>query len=168
MKLYIHDLSEQNFKDIVQVKNQDIVISSKDEVSNCLGCYGCWLKTPTKCVINDKYIQLGKIIACCDDVVIISCCYYGGFSPFVKSIIDRSLSYLLPYLEVRNGMNLHKMRYKKRINTIQAYFYGEDITPQEKETAEQLLLNNSHQFNIKNKPIIKFCTSSSNLKGVKL
>lgn len=113
MKLYIHDLSEQNFKDIVQVKNQDIVISSKDKVRSCLGCYGCWLKTPTKCAISDKYSQLGKMLACCDDVVIISCCYYGGFSPFVKSIIDRSLSYLLPYLEVRNGVSCHKMRYKK-------------------------------------------------------
>ncbi|GAE02729.1 MULTISPECIES: flavodoxin family protein [Clostridium] len=168
MKLYIHDLSEQDFKDIAQVQNGDIVISSKDKVQSCLGCYGCWLKTPTKCVVSDEYRQLGKMLACCDDILIISCCYYGGFSPFVKSIIDRSLSYLLPYLEVRSGVSCHKMRYKKRINTIQAYFYGEDITQEEKETAEQLLSNNSHQFNIKNNPIVKFYTSSSKLKGLKL
>lgn len=96
MKLYIHDLSEQDFKDIVQVQNCDTVISSKDKVQSCLGCYGCWLKTPTICVIGDKYSDLGNIIACCDDIIIISRCYYGGFSPFVKSIVDRSLSYLLP------------------------------------------------------------------------
>ena len=60
------------------------------------------------------------------------------------------------------------MRYKKRINAIQTYFYGEDITQEEKETAEQILLTNSHQFNIKNKPIAKFYTSVSEMKGLKL
>ena len=168
MKLYIHDLSEEDFKDIVQVQNCDTVISSKDKVQSCLGCYGCWLKTPTKCVIGDKYSDLGNMFACYDDIIIISRCYYGGFSSFVKSIVDRSLSYLLPYLEVRDGVSRHKMRYKKRINAIQTYFYGEYITQEEKETAEQILLNNSHQFNIKNKPIAKFCTSLSELKGLKL
>lgn len=167
MKLYIHDLTEQDFSDIVQVQGYDVVISEKNKIHSCLGCYGCWLKTPTECPIKDDYRKLGKIFSNCDDIVIISNCYYGGFSPFVKNVMDRSLSYLLPYLEIRNGESRHKMRYQKRINTIQAHFYGEDITQEEKETARQLLLANGRQFSINNKPSAKFYTSVDELKGVR-
>ncbi|WP_101697951.1 flavodoxin family protein [Clostridium minihomine] len=168
MKLYIHDLSEKDFNDVIQRQKDDIVISETNKLHSCLGCYDCWLKTPTKCAIKDDYSNLGKVFANCDDIIMISNCYYGGFSPFVKGIMDRSLSYFLPYLEIRKGESRHKLRYKKKINTIQVHFYGEDITQEEKKTAKQLVLANSRQFNIRNESCVKFYSSIIEMKGLVL
>lgn len=165
MKIYIHDLPEEVFGNMVQIQGQDVVLFSKTKIHSCLGCYGCWLKTPTECTIRDDYSTLGRIFSNCEDVVIISECYYGGFSPFVKRVMDRSLSYFLPYLEIRNGESRHKMRYQNRINTMQAHFYGQPMMEEEKETAKQLLLASSCQFNTRNKPIVKFYPSVEAIRG---
>lgn len=51
MKLLIHDLNDYEFKNL----SDDIKIIEKTEpINNCIGCFGCWVKTPAKCVINDS------------------------------------------------------------------------------------------------------------------
>ncbi|WP_407654270.1 MULTISPECIES: hypothetical protein [Caproicibacterium] len=32
----------------------------------------------------------------CDELILISKCCYGGFSPFVKNVLDRSIPYIHP------------------------------------------------------------------------
>ncbi len=31
----------------------DVMILRKEKIGACLGCFGCWLKTPGECVIHD-------------------------------------------------------------------------------------------------------------------
>ena len=143
MKLLIHDFGKQALSSNLLTSTDDLKIISEDSIiHNCIGCFGCWIKTPAVCVIHDNYETMGKILSKCDTVTIISKCFYGGFSPFVKNILDRSISYVLPYFIIKNGEMHHKPRYDNHFN-LQVVFYGENITEKEKQTAIKLVEANS-------------------------
>ncbi|MGB4589013.1 MAG: flavodoxin family protein [Clostridiaceae bacterium] len=143
MRLLIHDLSEEQFNFLFpdEIKGMHIV-SDDGTIGRCIGCFGCWMKTPGVCIIKDKYENMGELLSKSDEVIIVSKCLYGGFSPFVKNVMDRSISYVLPYFETRNGEMHHKPRYDHHI-AMKVWFYGEDITDQEKKTANELIKANS-------------------------
>lgn len=143
MSVLIHDLPEDEFKFLFPEEIKDMQIVSDDgTIKKCIGCFGCWVKTPGVCVIKDNYQNMGELLSKSDEVIIVSRCFYGGFSPFVKNIMDRSISYVHPYFETRNGEMHHKPRYDHHIS-MKVWFYGENITDQEKATAEELIKANS-------------------------
>jgi multimeric flavodoxin WrbA len=136
MKLIIHDL-----KNIAINKGQDIkIISDNGTINPCVNCYSCWIRTPGQCVIHDGYDNMGLLFSKCKHLIIISRCFYGAYSPFIQNVLNRSISYLLPYFEKRNGETHHKKRYGNTI-ILTAYFYGK-ISAKEKETAEKLVTAN--------------------------
>jgi multimeric flavodoxin WrbA len=142
MKLFITDLEIKEFEKLFPNSLKDAVIISDDgTIKYCIGCFGCWVKTPGACVIRDNYGDMGEYFSKCNQVTIISKCCYGGFSPFVKNVLDRSISYVHPYFEIRNGEMHHRRRYDNQID-MQIWFYGENITDKEKETAEKLVKAN--------------------------
>ncbi|MDR3335229.1 MAG: flavodoxin family protein [Treponema sp.] len=146
MKLVWHDLTEQDFNGLSLKLNADTtVIGNNGKIKPCIGCYGCWIKTPGICVIKDGYSTIGQLLSKTDELIIISKCVYGSYSPFICNVWDRSISYLLPFFTRINGETHHKKRYKNRI-TITVFFYGDDITSAEKETAEQLVKANSVNY----------------------
>lgn len=143
MKLLIHDLENKEFKKIFPNQLDDtMVISDDGTIHHCIGCFGCWIKTPAACVIRDKYGDMGEYLSKCQEVILISKCCYGGFSPFVKNVLDRSISYIHPYFVIRNGEMHHRRRYKNRMD-MRVWFYGENITEKEKQTSEKLVKANS-------------------------
>lgn len=148
MNVIIHDLDSEQFKTLFpNISQNTYVISDNSLIRNCIGCFGCWIKTPGKCVIKDGYENMGEILSQSDNVVIICKCCYGGYSPFVKNVLDRSISYLLPFFKTKNSETHHKPRYKNRFQ-LSVYFYGEKILLQEMETARDLVKANSVNFNV--------------------
>jgi len=117
-----------------------MVISDNGRIKPCQGCFNCWIKTPGKCVLNDGYNNMGALLSKCDQMIIVSQCIYGGYSPFVKNVLDRTLSYLLPYFKIEKGITGHLKRYDNSIAFI-IHFYGE-ISDAEKETARKLVKTN--------------------------
>lgn len=145
MKIIIHDLSQQEFAEIYPNSDKTVVISDNGKIHNCIGCYGCWIKTPGICVLKDGYCNMGEMLSKCSELVIISKCVYGSYSPFVRNILDRSIPYLLPYFVSRNGETHHKNRYENAFSFL-THFYGDDITQREKETARALTAANGINF----------------------
>ncbi len=145
MKLIIHDIAafENSFTNVPEAS---LVVSEDNTFNNCIGCFGCWLKTPGTCVIRDKYGDIGEALARCEEVIIISKCFYGGYSPFVKKVLDRGISYSHPYFETRNGEMHHKCRYYNNLK-LNVWFYGEGMTEEEKATAEKLVKANAINLN---------------------
>jgi len=115
---------------------------TEKKIVHCTSCFGCWVKTPGRCVIKDAYMTMGEELAKCQELVFISKCTYGGLSPFVKNVFDRSISYVLPGFEIIKGEMHHKRRYDNVIK-MSAYFYGEDISEKEKELAKRLFHANA-------------------------
>jgi len=139
MTLIIHDLEDLNYDNILKDnKTESKVIPFSDKIKPCLCCFACWIKTPGRCVIKDGYDNLGELLSKCSRLIIISKNYYGGFSPFVKNILDRSVCpFILPYFKTENGQTRHPRRYKNKIN-YSVLFYGK-ITENEKITAKKLV-----------------------------
>ncbi len=73
MKLLIHDLESKDFKKIFPNQLDDTIIISDDgTIHHCIGCFGCWIKTPAACVIRDKYGDMGEYLSKCQEVILIS------------------------------------------------------------------------------------------------
>jgi multimeric flavodoxin WrbA len=143
MKLVICDLEAKDIEKLFPHTSEEIKIISNDgTIRNCIGCFGCWVKTPGACVIRDSYGDMGEYLSKCSEIMVISRCCYGGFSPFVKNVFDRSISYIHPYFAIRNGEMHHRRRYNNHID-MKVWFYGQETTDKEKETAKKLMRANS-------------------------
>jgi multimeric flavodoxin WrbA len=167
MKLVIHDLSVSDFEKMAFPLDQGTtIIADNGNTRACIGCYGCWIKTPGVCVVKDGYQNLGQLFSKADDVIVISKCVYGGYSPFIKNVWDRSISYLLPYFIKKNGETHHKMRYNSTFN-LAVHFYADsisrNISQDEQDTAQRLIKANCVSFG--SVPQVHFYRSLDELKG---
>ena len=162
MKLIITDL--ENFD--IPIDGEYRIIKPDKEMKSCIGCFGCWIKTPGKCVIHDGYENTGILLGKCSELILISRCAYGSVSPFIKMVMDRAISYIHPDFVIRKGEMHHKRRYDNVIQ-LTAYFYGENITDIEKETARNLMEANADNYDGMVKSV-QFYQSVKELEGVTL
>lgn len=162
MKLIITDL--ENFN--IPIEGEHKIISPQGSIHHCIGCFGCWVKTPGKCVIQDGYENTGIDMGKCSELILVSKCYYGSLSPFVKMVQDRALSYIHPDFVIRKGEMHHKRRYQNVIS-LSAYFYGDAITEAEKDTAREILEANADNYDGKVKAVY-FYKSAEELEGITL
>lgn len=145
MKLIVHDLTAQQESEL-GLRGPDVHIVADDgTIHPCIGCFGCWVKTPGQCVIRDSYGDMGALLGHCDEYIVISRCCYGGFSSFVKNVMDRSISYMHPDFRIRGGEMHHRHRYDNRL-VYRVFFYGDDLSDEEKATAEALVRANVLNF----------------------
>lgn len=143
MRMIIHDLDQQEFSSLnLKLDSNTTVISDNGRILHCIGCFGCWIKTPGRCVLKDDYQNMGELLSKCEEVIIVSKCLYGSYSPFIRNVLDRSISYLLPYFQKVNGETHHRKRYIHTFSLV-VHFYGSDLTEPEKSTAKALVEANS-------------------------
>lgn len=157
--MIIHDLSKEQEKKVLSNlriqellpksassnDTEEMIVSDNGTIRNCVGCFGCWIKTPGACIIRDDYGDMGELLAKSSELLVISRCCYGGFSPFVKNVFDRSISYVHPKFTIRKGEMHHRFRYPRSFD-LKVVFYGEEITETEKETARKLMEANVVNF----------------------
>ena len=139
MNLCIHDLAHQD--DVSGFLSSDSkwhIISEQASFSSCKGCFDCWVKTPGQCILKDGYERLGELMGRSKTIRIVSRCVYGSESPFVKSVLDRSIGYVLPLFTVHKGRMRHQKRYQNTL-TFQVLFYGVSANSSEAETAQRLV-----------------------------
>lgn len=163
MDILIHDVKNPDEKiPPGNGQNNITVISDNGKIHPCICCFGCWIKTPGQCVINDGYNNMGALISKCNRMIIISQCFYGSYSPFVHNVLDRSIPYILPYFRTKNSETHHKNRYDNNI-IFTVYFYGK-ISDREKETARKLVMANGINF-FARKTEIYFYDKIEDLRG---
>ncbi|WP_037291202.1 flavoprotein [Saccharibacillus sacchari] len=144
MKMIVHDLENAGELPWLTAfgSGQDVIGIDNAVIRHCTGCFGCWTRTPGTCVLKDEYRHLGARLAACDEMVLISRCTYGGYSPFVCNVLNRMLPYVLPYFRMLKGQMHHQLRYEQTVK-FNVYFYGEDLTANERQTAQELVQANS-------------------------
>lgn len=150
MKLIIHDGNmeyETRIREaFLKPGEQAEIVTDQGTIKNCIGCFGCWIKTPGRCVLKDDYNRIGEEMAHARELILISRCVYGTYAPFVKNVLDRCVvPYVHPYLTRREKEMHHKVRYPNRLR-VYVYFYG-DCTEEEKETAVRTVKANVLNFN---------------------
>ena len=124
---------------------EDILVNADDIHRYCIGCFGCWLKTPGKCIIKDGFEDMGQRLSQVNEFILISKATFGSYSSAVKNVLDRSIAYVLPFFEIRNGEMHHGERYHNAL-TISALFYG-DMSETEMQTAQNLVRANAVNLN---------------------
>lgn len=162
MKLILTDLKD--FR--IPVAGEYRLMQPEKKIRSCIGCFGCWVKTPGRCVIRDGYENTGIVMSQCSELIFVSRCCYGSVSPFVKAVQDRAIPYIHPDFTMRKGEMHHKRRYANRI-ALSAYFYGEAITEAEKRTAREILEANADNYDGVVKTV-SFFRSAEELEGLTL
>lgn len=86
---------------------------SELKIAPCIGCFGCWIKTPGVCVIDDAGRDVAKAIVQSDLVVYLTPILFGGYSYELKKALDRSIPIISPmFMKVRGEIH-HKKRYAR-------------------------------------------------------
>ena len=142
MKTIIHDLGESY--DLLLKSKYENVICADGKYAPCQGCFGCWTKHPAECFLKDALQTVCRTIGKADELVIITDNYYGGYSPSVKNVLDRSIGVSTPFSTYRGKQMHHTLRYGKK-EKLTVYVYG-SMTADEEETFRYLVERNAINF----------------------
>ena len=82
------------------------------KIHRCVGCFGCWVKTPGRCHIRDEMEQVLDAAISCELLVYASPLNMGMTSALLKRICDRMIPLLLPYIRLVDGAQRHAKRYE--------------------------------------------------------
>ena len=61
------------------------------KIANCVGCFGCWTKTPGRCVIRDDATRVYPLIAQSDQLLYVSRIFCGGYDVPMKTMLERAI-----------------------------------------------------------------------------
>jgi NADPH-dependent FMN reductase len=90
----------------------DIIALREKEIAPCMGCFGCWLKTPGVCVLDDFGREIASLAVGSDVMIFLTSITFGGYSSELKKAIDRfACPMLLPLFTKIKGEIHHKARY---------------------------------------------------------
>jgi multimeric flavodoxin WrbA len=87
---------------IINVKNQNI--------ASCVGCFGCWIKTPGRCVIRDDATKIYPLIAKAERMLVISKIFLACYDLPMKRLIERSLPNQQPFIRIYKAETHHVQR----------------------------------------------------------
>ena len=85
----------------------ELVCTRDLNIKPCRGCFGCWIKTPGKCVQKDDMAGLLHRLREADVWVLATPLHFDGPSGSLKNLMDRMMSFLRLPAEVRSGRSRH-------------------------------------------------------------
>lgn len=123
----------------------EVVDLRNKQIANCKGCFGCWVKTPGICVIDDYGQEIAKKAAQTDLLVYVTPVTFGGYSSELKKALDRIIPVLLPYFKIIKGEIHHLMRYKRR-QRLAVFGVQEGLSPENAQIFKTLVDRNAINF----------------------
>ncbi len=81
------------------------------DIAPCLGCFGCWVKTPGICVIDDVGRDVARKAIQCDLLAYVTPITFGGYSYELKKAVDRLIPLVTPFFKLVDGEIHHQKRY---------------------------------------------------------
>lgn len=118
---------------------------SQLKIANCVGCFGCWTKTPGKCVIRDDAVRVYPLIAASDQIMYVSRVKYGGYDTIMKTMLERAIPVQQAFIRLYHGETHHVQR---RVVTKQAVIIGYgDTSAEEQDIFRQLVTRNANNMN---------------------
>lgn len=83
------------------------------DIFHCLGCFGCWVKTPGLCVIKDSARDIARMYIRSDLAVLLTPVTFGGYSSELKKALDRIICVISPFFKKVRGEVHHRPRYDR-------------------------------------------------------
>ena len=138
-------LSDRPLSLPVQDKSIRFVDLSQLHIANCVGCFGCWTKTPGKCVIRDDAVKVYPLIAQSETVLYVSRIRYGGYDTVMKTMIERAIPVQQAFIRVLDGETHHVQR-AVALKQATILAYG-STSPEEEELFRRLVARNAKNMN---------------------
>jgi multimeric flavodoxin WrbA len=98
----------------------------------CLGDFECWTKTPGLCRTQDDAQSIARAFQQADLAILVTPLLFGGYSPALKTALDRLLGVIHPFF--RQGIRV--TRHAPRYDRYPALFFvglEEEASPPERE-----------------------------------
>ena len=150
MKLILSDKPlNLTVNDPQQIKVVDL---SALNIQNCVGCFGCWTKTPGRCVIRDDAVTVYPLIAQSDTVVYVSRIKYGGYDTVMKTMLERAIPVQQAFIRLVDGETHHVQRAVVPKDAL-ILAYG-TTSPEEQELFRQLVARNARNMSFKSYKIL--------------
>ncbi|MBN2380488.1 flavodoxin family protein [candidate division WOR-3 bacterium] len=111
------------------------------DIETCVGCFGCWIKTPGQCTINDAGRDVARQMITSDVVVYLTPVTFGGYSYHLKKVVDRFIPNILPFFRFYKKEIHHPQRYPNRPILIGLGILDKPDPEQERMFAELNLRN---------------------------
>ncbi len=89
----------------------EIINTSGMKIAHCTGCNLCWLKTPGVCAIKDDYEDIVRKLVDAESLWLVSDTRFGFVDWRGKRVMDRIVPMLNMYVEFRDGLERHELRY---------------------------------------------------------
>ena len=147
MILLIDTTKNHNGRDILRElsgaahdENYELIDTTDKNISHCIGCNYCWLKTPGICMIKDDYEPILKRMIEAEQIWLIADTKFGFVSYQAKNIIDRIMPMVTMYLKMENGQMRHVMRYRHTAD-FGVVYYGEAEADYLKHWSDRVALN---------------------------
>ncbi len=83
---------------------------SRLKIGNCIGCFGCWVKTPGKCVIRDDAVTVYPLIAKSERVIYVSRIFCGCYDVPMKTMLERAIPVQQAFIRLYHGETHHVQR----------------------------------------------------------
>ena len=123
-----------------------IVDLSRLHIRPCIGCFGCWTKTPGKCVIRDDAVHVYPLIARSRRIIYVSRVRYGSYDTTMMTMLERAIPIQQAFIHLVQGETHHVQRH---VNAKEAIIIGYgDLTMEEKQTFRQLIGRNAKNMNL--------------------
>jgi hypothetical protein len=105
----------KNLSEALTATNHDVtILTLRDmDIRYCVGCWGCWVKTPGECVALDESADVRRAYINSDFVLFTSPVIMGFTSALLKKAQEKLLPILLPYFEHVNDELRHVGRYSR-------------------------------------------------------
>lgn len=161
MKVILHDL-DTNYEKMLKLKCNHL-LQADGKYAACQGCFSCWTKHPAECFMHDKLKDVCRIIGRADELIVITKNCYGTYSPFVKTIMDRSIGLSTPLSTYRGGQMHHTLRYGKH-EMMKVYVYG-DMLEHEKNTFALIVQRNAINYGYRQSQVV-FIEHPDQLAGI--
>ncbi len=120
---------------------------SQRKIANCIGCFGCWVKTPGRCVIRDDAVAIYPLIAQSDRLIYVSKICYGSYDTVMKTMLERSIPIQQAFIRLHQGETHHIQR-----NVVEKHAvivaYG-DLSEESKALFRQLVSRNAKNMAFK-------------------
>ncbi len=134
-------LSDRRIELPINNRSTEFIDLSGLQISNCIGCFGCWTKTPGKCVIRDDAVKVYPKIAESCKILYITKVKYGNYDTIMKTMLERSLPIQQAFIRLLNGETHHIQR---AVAPKQATVIGYgNISNEEQEIFKQLVARNA-------------------------
>ena len=139
----MHFILTDRHLDVLQVRRPAVewIDLSKLHIANCIGCFGCWTRTPGKCVIRDDAVKVYPRIAASRRILYVSRIRYGGYDTVMKTMLERAIPVQQAFIRLLDGETHHVQR---SVVPKQAVIIGYgDTSPEEQEIFRRLVARNA-------------------------